>query len=61
MPQVQYLADPGRSDPHVPESRFGIWFLGTEIWAEHVLERWFGIRPAVVREETLVNLVAIRP
>jgi SAM-dependent methyltransferase len=23
----------------VPESRFGIWFLGTEIWVEHVLER----------------------
>src|SRR5262252_5699219 len=24
---------------HVPESRFGVWFLGTEIWAKHVLER----------------------
>ncbi len=23
----------------VPETRFGIWFLGTEIWVEHVLER----------------------
>jgi ubiquinone/menaquinone biosynthesis C-methylase UbiE len=22
---------------HVPESKFGIWFLGTETWAEHVL------------------------
>ena len=24
---------------HVPESRFGVWFLGTETWAKHVLER----------------------
>lgn len=24
---------------YVPESRFGIWFLGTETWARHVLER----------------------
>jgi len=23
----------------VPETRFGIWFLGTGIWVEHVLER----------------------
>ena len=27
------------ADPHVPETRFGLWFLKTEIWAEHVLER----------------------
>jgi SAM-dependent methyltransferase len=27
------------SDPHVPETRFGIWFLNTEVWVEHVLER----------------------
>jgi ubiquinone/menaquinone biosynthesis C-methylase UbiE len=25
--------------PHVRESRFGVWFLGTETWAIHVLER----------------------
>lgn len=25
--------------PHVCESRFGVWFLGTETWAIHVLER----------------------
>lgn len=24
---------------HVPESRFGIWFLGTGTWARHVLRR----------------------
>ena len=24
---------------HVPESQFGIWFLGTGTWAKHVLER----------------------
>src|SRR5271156_4914479 len=24
---------------YVPESRFGVWFLGTEIWANHVLKR----------------------
>jgi ubiquinone/menaquinone biosynthesis C-methylase UbiE len=23
---------------YVPESRFGVWFLGTEIWAKHVLK-----------------------
>ena len=26
-----------------------------------IMERWFGIQPAVTREETLVNLVAVRP
>lgn len=25
--------------PHVPESRFGVWFLGTDTWAVHVLDR----------------------
>ena len=24
---------------HVPESQFGVWFLGTRTWARHVLER----------------------
>ena len=24
---------------HMPESRFGVWFLGTEIWVKHVLVR----------------------
>jgi ubiquinone/menaquinone biosynthesis C-methylase UbiE len=24
---------------YVPESRFGVWFLGTETWAKHVLKR----------------------
>ena len=24
---------------YVPESRFGVWFLGTEIWSKHVLKR----------------------
>ncbi|MBT4626346.1 MAG: class I SAM-dependent methyltransferase [Rhodospirillales bacterium] len=23
----------------VPETRFGVWFLGTEVWVEHVLDR----------------------
>lgn len=27
------------SRDHVPESQFGLWFLSTEIWATHVLER----------------------
>ena len=40
QPQAPSLLDPNRvADLHVPESRFGIWFLSTEIWAEHVLER----------------------
>ena len=21
---------------HVPESRFGVWFIGTKTWEEHV-------------------------
>jgi len=29
----------GPTTPYVPETRFGIWFLGTEVWVEHVLER----------------------
>ncbi len=26
-------------DAHVPETKFGTWFLGTETWTRHVLER----------------------
>jgi len=37
--QLDATADPERcAAPHVPESRFGVWFLGTDTWAEHVLE-----------------------
>ena len=25
--------------PHVPESRFGVWFLGTKTWEGHVLAK----------------------
>lgn len=31
-------ANPGFDD-HVPETRFGIWFLGTRTWTTHVLTR----------------------
>jgi SAM-dependent methyltransferase len=27
------------SEPYVPETKFGIWFLKTETWTKHVLER----------------------
>lgn len=27
-----------RSESYVPESRFGVWFLGTDIWANYVLK-----------------------
>lgn len=27
------------ADAHVPETKFGMWFLGTETWTRHVLER----------------------
>jgi len=30
--------DDGSARPYVPESRFGVWFLGTEIWVRHVLQ-----------------------
>src|SRR6476646_7744116 len=37
--QLDATADPERcAAPHVPESRFGVWFLGTDTWTEHVLE-----------------------
>lgn len=40
MTRIEYLgAGPRGADPHVPETRFGLWFLKTETWAEHVLER----------------------
>jgi ubiquinone/menaquinone biosynthesis C-methylase UbiE len=32
-------ADARWSSQYVAESRFGVWFLGTEVWARHVLER----------------------
>src|ERR1039458_2026853 len=32
-------SDARRTRLYVPESRFGVWFLGTETWAKHVLER----------------------
>ena len=32
-------SDLRRARIYVPESRFGVWFLGTETWAKHVLER----------------------
>lgn len=28
-----------RSRLYLPESRFGVWFLGTDIWTNHVLKR----------------------
>jgi ubiquinone/menaquinone biosynthesis C-methylase UbiE len=31
--------DVRRKRIYVPESRFGVWFLGTETWSKHVLER----------------------
>ncbi|MFZ0890419.1 MAG: hypothetical protein WA005_18415 [Candidatus Binataceae bacterium] len=34
---------------YVPESRFGVWFLGTETWAKHVLE------PALKDLESLIE------
>jgi ubiquinone/menaquinone biosynthesis C-methylase UbiE len=39
----------GTRQTHVPESRFGTWFLGTETWAVHVLAR------AITDLERLVN------
>src|SRR5579872_1846338 len=32
-------SDVQRARIYVPESLFGVWFLGTETWAKHVLER----------------------
>ncbi|MGQ0618677.1 MAG: class I SAM-dependent methyltransferase [Panacagrimonas sp.] len=30
---------PAAAGEHVRESRFGVWFLGTTVWTEHVLSR----------------------
>ena len=37
------------SGPCVPESRFGVWFLGTDIWARHVL------KPAITDLDRLIE------
>lgn len=40
MQQVEYLRNEELvAGMYVPETRFGIWFLRTETWAKHVLER----------------------
>jgi len=40
MYQTEYLRNEELvPEMYVPESRFGIWFLQTETWAKHVLER----------------------
>jgi SAM-dependent methyltransferase len=40
MMRLEYLTDgAGATDPHVPETQFGLWFLQTEVWTEHVLAR----------------------
>lgn len=36
---LQGTRPPQVAGDHVPESRFGVWFLGTEVWTEHVLRR----------------------
>jgi len=37
MQRLDHLAI--ATDQYVPETRFGMWFLKTETWAKHVLER----------------------
>jgi ubiquinone/menaquinone biosynthesis C-methylase UbiE len=40
MQQAEYLRNEELvAGMYVPETRFGIWFLRTETWAKHVLER----------------------
>jgi 2-polyprenyl-3-methyl-5-hydroxy-6-metoxy-1,4-benzoquinol methylase len=36
--QIDSASEARRSGLYVPESRFGVWFLGTDIWATHVLK-----------------------
>jgi ubiquinone/menaquinone biosynthesis C-methylase UbiE len=44
---------------HVPESRFGKWFLGTETWRVHVLTRAFldlrGLAPAIPENAVILD------
>ncbi len=36
---AEYPTGSGTMDSHVPESAFGKWFLQTNVWTVHVLER----------------------
>lgn len=38
MPPIDSAVRPAAVS-HVPESRFGVWFLGTRTWIQHVLDR----------------------
>ncbi len=53
----------GKSWSYVPETRFGQWFLRTNIWAVHVLRRAINDLDRILtdRERTLVNLIARKP
>ena len=49
-----YFFDPASGERRlsarfVQESRFGVWFLGTGIWANHVLKRGLEISTALSR------------
>ncbi|TFZ00986.1 class I SAM-dependent methyltransferase [Ramlibacter henchirensis] len=57
----EYIDMLRRAGFRVPESSISypyLWWSRSDLG---ILERWFGIRPRAQREETLLNLVAIKP
>ena len=57
----EYLRMLRRAGFVVPENQVSYPYLWWSRADLGVLERWFGIQPPATREETLLNLVAIRP
>jgi ubiquinone/menaquinone biosynthesis C-methylase UbiE len=44
---------------HVPESRFGVWFLSTDVWSTHVLRRAIAdLLPLISRRRAFYEVVA---
>src|SRR3954465_1500174 len=55
---LQMLRSAGFTVPEASVSYPYLWWSRSDLG---VLERWFGIKPSATREETLLNLVAIKP
>jgi ubiquinone/menaquinone biosynthesis C-methylase UbiE len=45
--------------PHVPESRFGLWFLGTETWAVHVVARAIADLERLIKDPRVSHSVVV--
>lgn len=50
---------PAGDEAHVPESRFGLWFLKTDTWAVHVLARALGDLERLIEDRRNVYPVVV--